>query len=98
MKDGYKVSCPIAKDTAKPLISVNANGTVLKPPVAEYTKNLDNGYRNVIGMLLWVQRNTKVDISTSMAYLCRVMSCPSGIAFDCMLQTVQLVTKNAILA
>ena len=64
MKDGYKVSCPIAKDKAKSLISVNSNGTVLKPPVAEYTKNLDNGYRNVIGMLLWVQRNTKVDIST----------------------------------
>jgi hypothetical protein len=100
LKDGYKVTCPIAKDKAKSLISVNADGTVLKPPIQEYTKNLDNGYRTIIEMLLWVLRNTKVDISTSMAYLCRVMSCPSDIAFECMLQTVQChngCIKNASL-
>ena len=79
------VSCPISKDKAKTLITKNPDGTVLKPPVAEHTKNLDNGYHTVIGMLLWVQRNTKIDISTSMAYLCRVMASPSDIAFECML-------------
>ena len=56
LKDGYKVTSPIAKDKAKSLISVNADGTVLKPPVHVYTKNLDNGYRTIIGMLMWVQR------------------------------------------
>jgi hypothetical protein len=67
---------------------------VLKPHVAKYTKNLDNGYRTVIRMLLWVQRNTKIEISTSVAYLCRVMATPSDIAFECMLQTVQWVYQN----
>jgi hypothetical protein len=78
MKDNYIAKYPISKDKAKTLI----------------TKNLDNGYRTVIGMLLWVQRNTKIDISTSMAYLCRVMASPSDIAFECILQTVQWVYQN----
>jgi hypothetical protein len=91
LKDNYKVSCPISKEKDKSLTSAILGGTVLKPPLAEYTKNLDHGYRTVVGMLLWVQRNTKVDISTSMAYVCRVMSCPSDITFECMLQVVQWV-------
>ena len=66
----------------------------LKPPIEEYTKNLDKGYRTIVGMLLWIQRNTKVDISTSMAYLCRVMATPSDLAFECMLQVVQWVYQE----
>ena len=93
MTENYTVTCPISKVKAKTLITQNPDGIVIKPPVAEYTKNLDNGYRTVIGMVLWVQRNTKIDISTSMAYLCRVMASPSDIAFDCMLQVVQWVYR-----
>ena len=91
MKPNYKVSCPISKDKAKTLIFKNEDGTVLKPPIEEYTKNLDKGYRTVVGMLPWIQRNTKTDISTSMAYMCRVTASPSDIAFECMLQVVQWV-------
>jgi hypothetical protein len=35
LKDDYKVTCPISKDKAKSMISVNPDGTVLKPPVEE---------------------------------------------------------------
>jgi hypothetical protein len=97
MKDKYTVKSPISKDRAKTLVTKNLDGTVMKPPVAKYTKNLDNGYRSVIGMLLWVQRNTKIDISTSLgclAYLCRAMASPSDIAFECLLQTVQWVYQE----
>ena len=74
MKPNYKITCPISKGKAKTLIFRNEDGTVLKPPIEEYTRNLEKGYRTVVGMLLWIQRNTKVDISTSTAYLCRVMA------------------------
>ena len=96
MKPNYHVNCPIAKEKAKTLIHRNDDGTILKPPIEEYTKNLDKGYRTVVGMLLWIQRNTKVGISTSMAYLCRVMATPSDLAFECMLQVVQWVYQERL--
>jgi hypothetical protein len=93
-KEGYKDTCPIPKDKTKSLVSAKPDGTILKPPVEEYAKNLDEGYRTIIGMLLWVlvQRNTNVDISTIIVWRIFVALC--DIAFECMMQVVQWVYQE----
>ena len=46
--------------------------------MAEIRRNLDFGYRTGIGML-WLQRNTKIDASTGIAFPSRNMAVPSDI-------------------
>ena len=49
--------------------SCNKDGTCNRPPPDEIRRNLELGYCTGIGMLLWLQRNTKIDASTGIAFL-----------------------------
>jgi hypothetical protein len=89
MPKNFKVTKPFPTDSELKLSLCNKDGTCNRPPPEEIRRNLELGYRTGIGMLLWLQRNTKIDASTGIAFLSRNMAAPSDKAFYCMLHLMQ---------
>ena len=98
--DLYKVfEGEITKEFGKRKVSTPFPETIILsksdiPTEGEVKRNIDRGYQRLVGSLLWCVRHVFPVCSYGCSQLCKLMSCPTDLAFKCALHMLLFCYLN----